>query len=603
MKRLLYALVVIGLAILCCPWQSFAQGDTVTVTPGTFMAAINADTLAGGVRAHPDRVYKFQRGKIYQVTEPLKINGNFYAVANDSPGIRPPVLAPAILLDNSSVDHFFDLIGKQGKIYVSNLYFLSQRSDNNWLGWSDCFRVNADSVSLTMRGVIGEGFSNCFVVPNFWMKTNWQDCVFRNGQHASSYFGGQIFRGPGNMCLDTTIMVNNTFFSNNSYLIDIRGYTPLAVFEHNTCVYGIVNPLLCRQASNFHVKNNIWYAMHSYGGVPVELIEGWFLNYPDTATSPIIQFRGNDSTSYWANLWWNATDNKPGVITGPEVYVDATHGITAAMLDPTKRIFDVRGNDFFLPTKLQDFVKAYSDTVTALNDTVTDAPNYHAAPGTHVYRRTLQLPTWLSKYALWSIDSGAGKLSQGIQIEKTPYNLDPGFPADVNGQVDPMIGFIYRIATKTLSSQRWTFPDTALYPPRWPLPENLAYTNTTLMNGATDGFAVGDLNWFPSQKASWVTTGVEKVNSAVPVEFTLSQNYPNPFNPSTTIDYEVPSHGLVSLTIFNLLGQRVADLVHGEQTPGRHTIRWNASNLASGVYFYRLTQGQNVMTKKLMLLK
>src|SRR5512140_8713 len=183
MKRLLYALVVIGLAMLCMPWQSFAAGDTLIVTPGTFMTAINADTLAGGVRAHPDRVYKFQRGKVYQVTEPLKINGNFYAVANDSPGIRPPVLAAAILLDNSSVDHFFDLIGKRGKINISNLYFLSQRSDNNWLGWSDCFRVGADSVSLTLRSVIGEGFSNCFVVPNFWMKTNWQDCVFRNGQH------------------------------------------------------------------------------------------------------------------------------------------------------------------------------------------------------------------------------------------------------------------------------------------------------------------------------------------------------------------------------------------------------------------------------------
>ncbi len=64
---------------------------------------INGDTLAGGVRAHPNRVYKLRRGSVYQITAPMNINGPITIIANDSAGIRPPVLAPAILVDNSSV--------------------------------------------------------------------------------------------------------------------------------------------------------------------------------------------------------------------------------------------------------------------------------------------------------------------------------------------------------------------------------------------------------------------------------------------------------------------------------------------------------------------
>jgi hypothetical protein len=74
----------------------------------------------------------------------------------------------------------------------------------------------------------------------------------------------------------------------------------------------------------------------------------------------------------------------------------------------------------------------------------------------------------------------------------------------------------------------------------------------------------------------------------VPSSFTLSQNYPNPFNPSTTIKYALPLRSHVSLKVFNTLGQEIATLVNEERPQGYHSVNFNASNLPSGMYFYRL---------------
>jgi len=89
----------------------------------------------------------------------------------------------------------------------------------------------------------------------------------------------------------------------------------------------------------------------------------------------------------------------------------------------------------------------------------------------------------------------------------------------------------------------------------------------------------------------------------VPLVFSLGQNYPNPFNPSTTIEFSLPHTGFVTLKVYNILGEAVATLVNEELNVGTYTTQWNASGVASGVYFYRLQAGDFVDTKKLLLLK
>ena len=89
----------------------------------------------------------------------------------------------------------------------------------------------------------------------------------------------------------------------------------------------------------------------------------------------------------------------------------------------------------------------------------------------------------------------------------------------------------------------------------------------------------------------------------IPLRFEMHQNYPNPFNPSTTIRYGLPNRSHVTLTVFNTLGQQVAQLVNGEVEVGYHEVRFDASGLSSGVYFYRIIAGDFVQTRKLLFLR
>ena len=88
-----------------------------------------------------------------------------------------------------------------------------------------------------------------------------------------------------------------------------------------------------------------------------------------------------------------------------------------------------------------------------------------------------------------------------------------------------------------------------------------------------------------------------------PYSFTLDQNYPNPFNPSTTITYSLEQAGLVSLSIYNALGQRVTQLVNKSQSPGRYNVQWDASVAPTGIYYYRLEVGDVSLTRKMTLIK
>jgi len=99
-----------------------------------------------------------------------------------------------------------------------------------------------------------------------------------------------------------------------------------------------------------------------------------------------------------------------------------------------------------------------------------------------------------------------------------------------------------------------------------------------------------------------VGTGV-RTSAVTPSVFALEQNYPNPFNPTTNLRFTIGSPQDVELKIYDVLGREVAILVHGKMSVGNYTVPWNASNISSGVYFYRLKSGNFVETKKMVLMK
>lgn len=91
--------------------------------------------------------------------------------------------------------------------------------------------------------------------------------------------------------------------------------------------------------------------------------------------------------------------------------------------------------------------------------------------------------------------------------------------------------------------------------------------------------------------------------NAIPLTYSLDQNYPNPFNPSTIIQYAIPVEGHVSISVFNILGEKVAQLKNEFMNSGYYQIVYDASNLSSGVYLYQLKVGEYVKTKKMIFTK
>jgi hypothetical protein len=96
-------------------------------------------------------------------------------------------------------------------------------------------------------------------------------------------------------------------------------------------------------------------------------------------------------------------------------------------------------------------------------------------------------------------------------------------------------------------------------------------------------------------------TGV--AGKVLPTEYSLSQNYPNPFNPSTVIEFALPKDAHVTLEVYNILGQKVMTLINEVRPAGYHSVKLDGTNLASGMYLYRLATGQQTFMKKLLLMK
>jgi hypothetical protein len=90
---------------------------------------------------------------------------------------------------------------------------------------------------------------------------------------------------------------------------------------------------------------------------------------------------------------------------------------------------------------------------------------------------------------------------------------------------------------------------------------------------------------------------------SVPNGYALGQNYPNPFNPATTFSFSLGASGFATLKVFDLLGREVSSLVNEELTAGTHSVRFDARDLASGAYIYRLQAGGTVLSRKLVLVR
>ncbi|MBK7379893.1 MAG: CotH kinase family protein [Ignavibacteriales bacterium] len=142
----------------------------------------------------------------------------------------------------------------------------------------------------------------------------------------------------------------------------------------------------------------------------------------------------------------------------------------------------------------------------------------------------------------------------------------------------------------------------------WPTEPNgngptLSLKNPNFDNSLAGSWAASSGHGTPGEKNDVYVTSLDEQNLEIPDQYFLSNNYPNPFNPATFINYQIPEKQFVEIKVYDVLGKEVASLVEQELPPGFYTVRFDASQLSSGVYFYRMKAGDFNITKKLLLVK
>jgi len=250
---------------------------------------------------------------------------------------------------------------------------------------------------------------------------------------------------------------------------------------------------------------------------------------------------------------------------------------------------------------------------------LTNVLDIKTSNGTYVLQDAVNLKTTPGKIGIVrdsvpmqrNVDSVATKITMEVYL---PNKFPLGGTVDfyVNGGADDSINVSYKIDGTEMKINSWntvvidkldSLKTAGKFDPTKP-----AKVGVTISYAGDTATFAGNLlfdnlvitgEWFGEQ----LIDGVRQTGNEVATSFALYQNYPNPFNPSTKISYDVPKASQVVLTVFDVLGQEVATLVNETQAPGSHTVTFNASRFASGLYFYRLSAGSSVQTRKMLLLK
>ena len=241
---------------------------------------------------------------------------------------------------------------------------------------------------------------------------------------------------------------------------------------------------------------------------------------------------------------------------------------------------------------------------------------------------------WDHKYVTQSMNQNTGLMYPGVAgdadaLDQTYNAIKPSMSPD--GQVMTLVWLDAAAPASSDTTPDIWFSWRRIDGASWSTPENLTQTPgfsemllhaaPVLRNNGSNSYTLflgrsyqTGINTYPPNNGALTSFFVSSYTftanpSSVggpneqPSSFKLEQNYPNPFNPTTNIRYSVATGGLVSLKVYNTLGQELATLVNGNVAPGEHTATFDATRFSSGVYIYKLTSGNSVETRKMLLLK
>ncbi len=563
--RTLYLAVAVVLALLVlAPVGANAQHE-VRVPPFSGTNYLNdfivGDTLVSGARRDSSAVYVLTRGANYLSNALIRnIGWTLTIKANDTVGnvSRPVVFLYPNPTTQLPPGQFVDM---RGDCIVKNLIisgiFEPIPADISGMQGS-LFNTTAAGKSLTLDSCILTNTNGNHVrtdqAPKVVKITN---CIFANmGYLGRSNLGAGKAIDVRGGSVDSLIVVNNTFV--NAQDRTIRHFSSTANiqylrFEHNTVVnnmayHGLLS--LGRVGKKMIINDNLFVDAFAAGKDTDAVRQAEFIDSGEKdafggARMTWVISVPNDSTQ------WVVKNNYYRVTPAGQAFYDSA-SVLPIVANPALTVGD--------PLTYHINSKLGADSAIAFRTTTVDLPNTPAVMTAMMkwYRRPAAPP-----------DSGAAK-TKNTGAWKTQFDFDRR-------------GYAY--FRDTLDCAYST--------------ANAAYT------AGTGGYPVGDLNWFPAKKTQWLADPVSAVTpgSAIANSFELRQNYPNPFNPSTRIEFAIPKQSNVELRVFNVLGQEVATLVNENLAAGSHAVTFDAKNLASGLYFYRITAGQFTSVRKMMLVK
>jgi hypothetical protein len=591
-------LVMVGVASAqtFMDYVSAMKGDTAVIkdyvemnsTPDALVNAINRDSLDNAT-VPAGRVYQLKKGGYYWLSQ--TINSPWTRTLR----IEGPSLGPLVKLGatdqlpiicgfvNGSTVFNGGMLLIRNVVSLKNLMALPAAGDGSQ-GWA-FMDFGQPNTALKMDNVLMEHNRWIMAESNNYAGNSlyFTNCYFVNMSGEPCRRNGGVYDNVSNPT-DTISIENCTHVMAQGSMYKFRNF-PIAkgFFNHNTfvdCVGSIFETL--GYQVNFTVTNNLFVNSNAQGYQPGE---------------DVGEADGDRLATGIVNV-----DTLPSNIT----------------VAPADRKILVDRNGVYWDSRLDNivtFLNAHS--VIGSDDKVF---RFWRAQNILMNDRTK---------GLFDDNTNYPKLTEGNWIQAG----DPSFTSPTNLMttgVDKIVEFADSAASNsnTFALAKWrtagnladaAHPENWIYPD-WPVPVDLSYSNTTYLTGALSGLPVGDLNWFPTQKASWnaasehaalltalnngtvPTSGVAPIKG-VPTSFEVSQNYPNPFNPTTMISFTLPHAGNVSLRVYNVLGQEVATLVNGFKQAQTYNVEFNASHLASGVYFYTVTFDNHSVSKKMVLMK
>ena len=636
-----------------CTWvpNYAAAGDTIYVPGGTLdgaenagslETAINGDTTGGGGRTNVNRVYALYQGQVYFQLAPIVCNDpngklTICAVPSASGTQKPIILitpVPPATTISTNAGATVNLV--YGSVKLDGIHYQAmQVTGSNTNELFQCGTSTGKAQSLEINNCLIE-FSNIdlFDCTNetgaiggwpYGAKFRITNSYFRNLFYAGQWWGSRVYQCKHPT--DTVWVENCTVTTGGLTFLQQNQLTDFMYINHNTIINNKKYWLLSPYHKTFFVTNNI------------------FVNQNWVGEDTNVTNSGQDPDKYYMSTINVDTNNRTnGELVQDRYHIADTTRFSTA-LDLNKLIVYVSDNiNYYDPLLSSQYYNSsvYKDaSINALPSYLTwfgypGAPfKIGNVPGEWMNTRTSAL------FAAY----GPG---HGGMIEKRTSTANPGMttPAIANAaEVDSMAHWNAaqwgdtRFAAANLTSTPYIYGD---YDPTTlpgvisghkvdtittgkagiskftDLQENFAQSSNL---SAIDNLPIGALMWDDAKNAAFnsatdyglvvakyiaeggLPLAVQPQGTGLPGTYTLSQNYPNPFNPSTVIEFSLPKASNVDLKVFNMLGQEVATLAHGSFSAGDHTVTFSAKNLASGLYFYRLTADQFSSVRKMMLLK